>query len=391
MTQILPIRVMISSRSLSSAFGTSLKEIRERLQQRIEAIRWYAAPGSGGRAMLLGRDQPLFDVWIHENDPGKAADQSTFEISLREINRADLVIVLYTGEAGSAAHGKDIGICHAEFYEALSRRPNIVSMIELAPLHAEANERDAHFRAFVAAQSIFMRSADSEASLQQQVMELLQERVAQLVGQGARSGVRLRDRGQALDWNQLDLAERRRAMRDTLRGALADTQTKPRAAAKKPPLAPDLMEWNLPGARVLARIDAVPAALSVAAARELVGQPFLRDHRRYAELAATDLPGFVHLIACHTRVTEAQALRMLGTPDAVAVRSAFGIFAADHVQKIQLVLLAQCSDETAIELALRRFDEWLTQASGEAQRLVARATARRRILKTLAEAMDVGL
>ena len=36
---------------------------------------------------------------------------------------------------------------------------------------------------------------------------------------------------------------------------------------------------------------------------------------------------------------------MLGTPDAMSVASDFGVYAADHVQKIQVVFLAQCSDE----------------------------------------------
>jgi hypothetical protein len=389
MTQLTPIRIMISSRSLTQAFGMPLREIRERLQARLEAVRWNAPPAGGGRAALAGRDQPLFSVWIHENDPGRAADASTFEISLREINRADLIIVLYTGEAGSAAHDTELGICHAEFYEAVSRRPGIVSVVELTPLAAAPNERDARFRKFLAEQSTYMRSAASEAALHEHIMELLQERIAQLVKQAARGGARLSDRGQALDWNQLELTQRRRVMCNAVRAVLVDELAARKRTARGPAKrgetpGADLCEWALPSARVLARIDAVPAALSTPAARELVGQPFLRDHLRYAELEATDLPGLVHLVACHRRPTEAQALRMLGSPDAVAIRSEFGIFAADHVQKIQLVLLGPCGDATAIALALRRFDEWLTQTGGE-KAFVERAAARRRILKVLAQ------
>ena len=388
MSQLTPIRIMISSRSLSNALGKPLREIREGLQARLEAVRWQAPRLDGNKVATAGRDQPLFSVWIHEKDPGRPADASTFEISLREINRADLVVVLYTGEAGSAAHDTDLGICHAEFYEAVSRRPGIVSVIDLTPLAAAANDRDARFRDFIAAQSIYRSSVDSVAALHEQVMDLLQERIAQLVKQAARSGARLQDRGQALDWNQLDLAQRRQAMCTALRAALADgrdaLERGVRASAKKhKALAEDLQEWALPNARVLARIDAVPAALSTPAARELVGQPFQSDHLRDAELEASGLPGFVHLIACHRRPTEAQALRMLGTPDAATIRSDFGILAADHVQKIQLVLLGQCSDSSAIALALRRFDEWLIQ-TGEEKSVVARAAARRRILKALA-------
>ena len=48
--------------------------------------------------------------------------------------------------------------------------------------------------------------------------------------------------------------------------------------------------------RCPSKSDCIPAALSTAAARELVGQPFLRDH-----IIANDLPkrvgGPVHVIA----------------------------------------------------------------------------------------------
>jgi len=53
------------------------------------------------------------------------------------------------------------------------------------------------------------------------------------------------------------------------------------------------------------------------------------------------------------------------------------------VQKIQIVFLAQCSDETAVALAVRRFREWLRQ-SGEEEKLMARAASRERILAAVA-------
>lgn len=394
MADIAKLRVMISSRSLTPVFGgVPLAEVRARLQARLHALRWQAPalPASSSRGpVVVGRDQPLFDVWIHENDPGRASDASTFEISLREINRADLVIALVTGEAGSAAHDSELGICHAELYEAITRRPGIVSLIALTPSRPSKLKRDLAFQQYVDGLSLFQLEADSEATLHARVMELLQERIARLAVRGGRGASRQRDRGQALDWNQLDLEARRRTMRAALREALAAAST---FAGKAPAdtgaagagwASEELQAMALPGgASVLARIDAIPAALTVAAARELVGQPFLRDHQHSATLEAAALPGIVHVIACHRGATETQALRMLGTPDAIAVASDFGIFVTDHVHKTQLVLLAQCGDATAIALALRRFSEWLRQ-SREASRVLDRAHSRRRILKALA-------
>lgn len=48
-----------------------------------------------------------------------------------------------------------------------------------------------------------------------------------------------------------------------------------------------------------------------------------------------------------------------------------------------MVFWAQCGDETAVALAVRRFREWLMQ-SGEEMRIIERAESRGRILKAVA-------
>jgi len=128
-------------------------------------------------------------------------------------------------------------------------------------------------------------------------------------------------------------------------------------------------------------VDAVPAALSIGAARELVGRPFLRDYERLEMMA--EAVGPVHVIGCNRGATESQALQMLGFPDATVVTAPFGIYVADDVQKVQFVLLANCRDQTATRTALQRFLEW-QDASGEADDLVKRARSRKRIVETIA-------
>jgi hypothetical protein len=136
------------------------------------------------------------------------------------------------------------------------------------------------------------------------------------------------------------------------------------------------------GVALAVQLDAIPAALTNAAARERVGQPFMRDHEQAVELEQMKAPGIVHLIACHRGVTESQALRMLGSPDAMAVASDFGVYALDRIQRVQLLMLAKCSDESSTSLALRRMQEWLA-VSGEQAKLVAHAKSRRRILQII--------
>jgi hypothetical protein len=387
MADIRKIRVMISSRSMTQVFGgTKLSDVRTRLQEFLQGVRWCVdSHGAGTKqaSRRVGRDQALFDVWIHENDAGRPSDRSTLDISLEEIGNADVVVVLYTGEAGSAVGDTQIGICHAELQEALARRPEIVSIIGLLPLQQSIVARDKSFRDFVERQFLYRKDVGSEANLRDSVAELLQERVSELVRRGASVGARKRDRGQALDWSRDDLITRQNKMRAALALQLG-------AKPAGPPNGADTLQLvTLPdGQQVAMRLDAIPAALTVAAAREKVGQPFLRDHLHSEMLEQQDVPGVVHLIACHRGITEAQATRMLGTPDAISVPSDFGVYVADHVQKVQLVFLMQCADETAIALAVRRLNEWLIQ-SGEGVRVVERAGSRRRILAAMFNELPV--
>ena len=383
MADIRKIRVMISSRSLSRVFdGVLLSEVRQRLMAFLEGIRWQGQAnlqGENSVGGLVGRDQALFDVWIHERDAGTSADSSTLEMSLKRIDWADIILVLYTGEAGSAHRPDEIGICHAEMQAALARRRELVVIVDLLPLSTKTAARDMVFRDYVNLLEVPRMQAQNEALLQNCVAELLQERISWLVRRGGTAGSRKRDRGQALDWNRLDMSARQSEMRSAVIRNLPAEKIDS-ASGQAVPL--HLMELS-DRQKLAVRIDAIPAALTVPAARERVGQPFMQDHLHARALERHKAPGVVHLIACHRGVTETQATRMLGTPEAMSVASDFGVYAADHVQKIQIVFLAQCGDETATALAVRRFREWLVQ-SGEEPRLVERAESRSRILKAIA-------
>ncbi|MGQ0801351.1 MAG: hypothetical protein ACT4NL_14735 [Pseudomarimonas sp.] len=374
---------MLSSRSQSEVFAAPIKLeiVRRNLQALLHRLRWSDADAS---TPLLGASaQPIYDVWIHENELAVATANTILKLSLVEIGKADIIIVLYTGEAGSAADDRDIGICHAELLEAVARRGDVVYIIELAPLvgssaaAAPLSKRDKAFQTYVNGLGVFRVQVRDEAQLQAAAVALLHQAVAQLVRRGA-SGGRRRDRGQPLDWGRLDLAQRRRSMRAALATALESD------AAESPGTASRIL---LAGHALSVRIDAIPDALSVAAAREMVGQPFQRDHL-LIDTAREDAPGIVHLIACHRGVTETQAKKMLGTSDAMAIASDFGVYAADHVQQIQIFFLAQCADAGAVAIALRRLNEWLAQF-GEIQRVVARAKGRQQILRAVHEALQV--
>jgi len=114
------------------------------------------------------------------------------------------------------------------------------------------------------------------------------------------------------------------------------------------------------------------------------------DHLR-ADKPITSSPGIVHLIASYLiasfkGVTDNQASKTIGTPDTMTVASDFGVYAADHVQQIQMIFLANCADSVAVAIAVRRLHEWLQQ-TGEIEHLVNRAKGRRSILNAIRKAI----
>src|SRR3569623_227423 len=175
---------------------------------------------------------------------------------------------------------------------------------------------------------------------------------AKLVQLGAREAGRGRGYlGPALAWNRQNYSQRRASMMAAAKAALA-----PRGRDKQG----NTCTREINRAQILLRVDAVPDSMSVAAAREMVGQPHLSDDILVKQLARVE-GGPVHVIACHKGVTPAQAQRMLGFPNATVVNGPFGIYVVDPVQAIQLALIANCSDATETRQGVEGFLAWLTQ------------------------------
>ncbi len=198
-----------------------------------------------------------------------------------------------------------------------------------------------------------------------------------MVQRGVRDASRgIRYEGPALDWSRLNYADRATAMRKAALAALVQD-----------PLRVDFnnsrVQRTIAGKLVLFVVGAVPDAMSVSAARETVGQPHLSDHALDGSLSRLH-GGPIHLIACHKTVTESQARAMLGFPDATVVSPPFGIYVVDPVQSIQLVLIAQCRDETSTRLGVQQFLEWLDE-SEQAIALAGHASKRKRVVSALAQ------
>lgn len=369
------LRIMISSRCNDvfphgSGSGRVLSDIRRDLKKDIEADK------------VLGKR--TFEVWINEESPPKGGTWDSWDTCIEAVKDCDILLVLSNGNAGWAGEAGDIGICHAELSKGLSCAPGKVWLISLGdipcPTTAEG-QRNKRFQEFVNTQSLFRGGVvKTETDLKKRVKEALQDAVVNLVQKGVAEASRGKfHSGAALDWDRLDFESRRSQMKSIVRGTLQGRSgTKPEG---------DHEIVSIGGKEVLLVSDAIPAAMSISAAREKVGQPFLHDHLLVGSLKGAR-GGPVHIIACNKGVTETQALRMLGFPDATVVNAPFGIYIADGIQRIQLVLISGCRDESTTRHGIQRFFDWLQQ-TGEDKLLAQRAMSRAKIVAVISKEMVV--
>ena len=367
------IRVMISSRCKDPVtFGgkeQTMSDLREELARQIEGER------------LFGR--PTFEVWINEN---QGSGNTVWEDCLKEVRAADILLVLYNGNSGWPGSGSraSIGICHAELQEALATAPDKVRLIEFPAQEFGGGAADAQhrrFREYVTSQMRRNKTISEGDDIIKECKDELYQAVLHMVKLGKREANRGKFyAGEPLEWSQHNFPERQRLMVEALRKALLDDDS---AREEDGHL---FVTFNRRS--VLLQCRAVPAAMGISAAREMIGQPFLRDHE-CADVLKRGHVGPIHVIACHRGISESQAIKLLGFPDAVIISPPFGIYVADNVQKIQLVFIANCRDETTTRNGVQRFFNWLEQ-SGEKGEFAERAAARKRIVTVIAREAPSG-
>jgi hypothetical protein len=359
---------MISSRSdrfsLPDGAGGSISLRDARLQLKADLE----------NAEYLGSS--LIDVWINEAEDGDHSETAWDECIL-QAESCDLFISLYDGSAGWAPTGGAVGICQAEFDAALRLAPGKVKVIRLPGAKMKAgNTLDQRFQEALSKASRFETHVKTDwPDLRSRVHGL----VNQMVLGAAQEGVRERRKsganvGQALDWSRMTFPERSGAIATTISGSLVDrgaTLLDGSVRASTP----------LAGSEILFCCHGAPRSLSYSAAREFVGQPFLRDHQM-VDGATSDVSGPVHLVGCPKSVTESQAVNLLGFPDFTVVEGSFGVYAADKTLMVQLCLLRDCADPGSTRNAVGRFFEWL-ERSGELSLLSERAASRRRIIDAI--------
>lgn len=365
------LRVMISSRCETLIqFGKTqqkLTEVRRALKKQLEEFR------------LPNQKQPLFECWINEDGTGGVGGSNWWNHCKKQARDADIVIVLYTGGSGGGLTGSDMGICHAEFEEAMNVAADRVRVIKLPTAPDDPDplqkKRDAAFKTYFDSLGIFRTSAKTGEEILEKVWSEIQPALVDLTQLGSSTfHLSQGSTGHALEWHRLSYEDRKKAMEEVMTASLSNQLNSSKSASGV------LVEiGKVP---VFLKAHAAPASLSEPTAREMVGQPFLVDHKLHAELKRVKA-GPIHLVACPKGVTENQAMNMLGFPDATIVSDSFGVHIADNIQKIQIVLFKDCVSPSAIRRQLVAWFEFLRR-TGEDAFVLDRAKRRFRIIKAIA-------
>lgn len=237
-------------------------------------------------------------------------------------------------------------------------------------------DRNSRFQEYLKAQTFFRGGAiETVGEAIARAKEAVFDGVQSLARLGVREAWKGRyHTGEALAWSSLNFADRQAKIVETLSNSFAE-RTGGKTDGKK-------VFMDVAGRPVLFVIHAIPAALTIANAREMVGRPFLRDCELAHELTAAAGP--VHVIGCQKSATETQAISLLGFPDATVITDPFGVYVADPIHKVQFVYLQNCREATTSRFSAQRFFDWLVQSS-EDSALVQRAEARARIVQAIAK------
>jgi hypothetical protein len=369
--QPLKFSVFISSRNLdpiviNDSPGESLTEVRLFLKDKLEA------------ELFLGEKYLLVEI---NETFGMDGTENSYNICMQHAAEADLVIVLYNGEAGWGPDGNGIGICHAELdaaFQASSKKVAIVDISKFSPVPAatgEAATRNSAFKNYYTKLNRFnnplkLRKADQTAegfrnALLKSLQNIISRHFAARIAHSNMYYAMSANNTVAKDWQQLNYEPLSVQMKERL-SALADK---------------DLFFKD-----ALKISHAIPDRMSEPDARSYTGRPFLSDQDAITQKGVPDTAtGPLHFIAVFGPATVSQVKGIIGYPDISVIKDDFGYYLWEQHMHIQLVVLTDCTTPVAIATKFQLFQTWAT-GNDEVDKINNRAKARSHILRSINQA-----
>ncbi|HYC28081.1 MAG TPA: hypothetical protein VEB42_04680, partial [Chitinophagaceae bacterium] len=287
---------------------------------------------------------------------------------LNKMRECNIIIILYSGEAGwSATDVPTNGICHEEFIVAASEFSGMTFGLDLSDYFTKTKRtaKDGLFQQDVADNFRHMPKVtavtveDLKAKVLQQTKKFILEAIQKSVVTQKEVVSAADVYGQTLDWSKLDYNERQTELQSVLKTTFSKLE-----AFKK----------------VILGFHSIPDNMSVADARNLIGRPFLHEVNEIGVRGKDG--GVIHFIAVYGSATENQVKNLVGYPDLTAIKASFGYYLWEKNTHIQMFFLLKCKNPATVKTRLSQVLNWLT-ASKEQSKIIARSKARYSILTAI--------
>jgi hypothetical protein len=369
------LKVFFSSRNNDRATingnpGETLTEIRRFLKKELE------------NEKFLGKD--MFDVRINE-DFGSSATNDSYNQCLVEVQDADFFISIYTGAAGWAPTGIDMGICHAELDTALNistRKTAIIDVRKYFPISTadpEELKRNKLFDQYLFDLNSFSnplklaKTNESSDGLKKELLNSIKNIVSKhLADRISLSNLYFNIGGNnrvSLNWKKLKYSDLDKIIKAILIELINNS--------------PDFSKFNC-------QTFSIPDNMSVEDAKSFTGRPFLKDQDliNTAKRSKIIRHGPIHFIGVYGNATPLQVKNLIGFPDISTIREDFGIYVWEQNTHIQLVFLTECKTPEAVKSKFLLFNNWC-KSNGEYENLIKRAEARHYILNAINNSKDI--
>lgn len=324
---------------------------------------------------LLG--EKIFKVIMNEETFEQDFTRDAFDACLDKVKESDLVVVLFTGDAGWAPD-KDRnanGICHEEFLIAAQDHPSMTFGMDLSKFFKNTTystnqkKRNDAFESDIVDLGRFRETPDGETvdEIQENVLKLIKGYIHTSVDKAFKAKKELDVTntifGKTLDWSKLNYSQRNDEIVKIEEKVFSD-------------LLNDTM----------IKYHSIPDNMSVSDARNFIGRPFLTEHLDITKSSHKN--GVVHVVGVYGSATENQVKGLIGYPDLTAIKASFGYYVWEQTTQIQMFFLTKCINPSTIKTRKQQVANWL-KSSKEIANVKKRANARYNILEAINKSIEI--
>jgi len=321
----------------------------------------------------------IFEVTLNEEGFQQNFTQDAFNACLDKVSKADIVVILYNGDAGWAPDKKKNhnGICHEEYLIAVQDHPgmtygiNISGYFENTKYNTEQIKRNESFKGDVIGYYRFNEYAEAKSvdQLQDYILRLVKSYIRESSDSAYKAKKDI-DRsntvfGKTLDWSKLNYNQRVEEIKSISEATFNEFE----------PFKDIIVEHNV-----------IPDNMSVADARNYIKRPYLYEHETIKTSKLKK--GVIHIIATYGSATEVQVKGLVGHPDLTVIKTPFGYYLWEQNTHIQIFFITNLKNPSVVKTRMQQVSIWLA-SSKEESKVQQRSLARFSILKSINDSQKI--